>query len=112
MTGFQYIKRMPVKEISKAFGVSHGSAYDISKKDMQGLINSCNTCPQLLKLDKKWPCNFQETTCKKCMKEFLENEIPGTEPIIEGPCIRCMELEFCQGLYGCRKLEEYRNEKK
>lgn len=112
MTGYQYIKRMSIKEIEKTFGLGRASAIEISQKNMKGLILSCHTCPQLLKLDVKWPCNFQETSCRKCMKQFLENEIPGTDPVIEGPCVQCMELEFCQGLYRCQKLEEYQNEKK
>ncbi len=112
MTGYQYIKRLTIGDIDRAIGCGKQTASNIVGMNMEQLIHSCHTCPQLLLKDKKWPCNFQETKCKECMKAFLENEIPGTDPLIEGPCITCMELEFCQGLYRCRKLEEYQNEKK
>ena len=111
MTGFQYIKRMTIKEIDKTIGCGYLIASRIKGMTMEELIHSCHTCPQLLFQEQKWPCNFQVTSCQKCMKDFLENEIPGTEPLIQGPCVKCIELEFCQGLYRCKKLEEYENDK-
>lgn len=112
MTGYQYIKRMTVEEIDRALGCGRLTARNIKEAGLNQLICSCHTCPQLFFKEKKWPCNFQETKCKECMKAFLENEIPGTEPIIEGPCLTCMELDFCMGIYKCEKLEDYQNEKK
>ena len=112
MTGYQYIKRMTVDEIGKAIGCGTLTARNIKEEGIGQLISSCHTCPQLLFKEKKWPCNFQKTGCKECMKSFLENEIPGTEPLVEGPCLSCMELEFCLGIYRCKRLEEYQNGKK
>lgn len=106
MTGEELIHSMPVKAIEKAFGVSRSTAINIKNKDKQGLIHSCHTCPQLLNLKTKWPCNFRETSCKECMKNFLENEIPETLPTIKESCINCIELDFCQGLFPCAKLKE------
>ncbi len=107
MTGEELIHNMPIKAIEKAFGISHLSAISIKNKDKQGLIDSCLTCPQLLDLETKWPCNFQETSCKACMKEFLEKEVPGTMKILKGPCLSCMERGFCSGDYPCEKLKAF-----
>lgn len=112
MNGYQYIKSLTVKEISHHFGCGYLTAQRVKSMDVAQMINSCLTCPQLLELNTKWPCNFQETTCKECMKEFLTKEVPGTLPVTKGPCANCMELDFCQGLIPCKKLMEYEYEKR
>lgn len=109
MTGYQYIKQMTVDEIDRALGCGKVTARNIKKATLDQLVHSCHTCPQLLEKKNKWPCNFQLTSCKECMKTFLQEEVPGTPKMLDEPCLKCMELDLCQGEFGCMKLEAWRN---
>lgn len=110
MNGYEYIKSLSADELSKQIGLSRAAAVVVLKMGKEELIKSPVTCPQLLTIKAKWQCNFHETSCKECMKEFLENEVPGTsikKKKLPKPCKECMERDFCQGEYRCRKLKEY-----
>lgn len=105
MTGYQMIKSMTERELSKTYGCSWAKARVIKNLDKEGLIKSPDVCPQMLKLPQKYPCNFKITECRECVRRFLVTEIPGTERIIDGPCLECREKDLCPGY--CQEKERY-----
>lgn len=108
MTGYQFIKRKTVRELSKLFGCGWAKANAIKRLSVEGLTRSPDVCPQLLDFSQKHPCNFKITECRTCVRHFLITEIPGTERIIDGPCLTCRDPELCPGY--CKEREEYDNE--
>lgn len=75
MTGYEYIRIMPVKEISNKFMIGILAAVNVRNCTQEEMTNSEYVCPRLL--DESYPCRCKEETysCIKCKKEYLENEI-------------------------------------
>ena len=73
MTGYEYIKNMTDMKISESFGVSHDEAVNIRNCSIEQMIKHLDVCKEDLGITGN--CRKKPTSCNKCRKEFLEDDI-------------------------------------
>ena len=74
MLGYDRIKNMPDTEISKTFEVSIQEAVKIRNSTIEEMAAHPGVCKG--KLGFKGECYNDLTSCNRCTKEFLKNELP------------------------------------
>ena len=78
MTGYEKIKNMGIKEISKTFMIGNKKAEEIKGMSQQDMAKCEYLCPHHLpefKHGKEFKCETMTIACTECLKEFLETKI-------------------------------------
>ena len=80
MTGYEYLKKLSIEQISENLGISLDEARKVQILTLEELAHHDDVCPQALIPGAGYPCykTSKAGVCTNCTRRFLNGEIGET----------------------------------